>query len=589
ECQPRRLESLRPSRQIIDLVRSPLSQPLSTAAVRQRPKTMLRPAVAALVSLMITAVAPRLTGAGTVTFRVVSPDGVPSVSVSGGPARQMVQFVTNITESPYYTLEVPDAPAPPFTYRYSAGSAAEPFARTFAADGRASTYNDFFNRNGTLSKLPNLPLVFGSAWSRGWGRTPTFDDQYIPTIYFSGDQAAVNTMLTSESVIPANLTMMAIMKDEAFVYPAPIGFYLMTDSATSNSFLRAEFHGEPSYKQYTLYGSLVKAENPFLFMYNGPDRADYPEVSVHYLGRNPIAPPLQTLIERWIEPLAMTIPGSDASVDENLKPNVDLDTLIKSAAGKWFYISSNAEESFGVGLTTYHTTRDVISSSFRRYQYKKPRPVIQKLMEAPKYAAHMGYVLSELTKSLFNSNTLAARVQAQAARIRPEVAWDRSLARPSPGIADLYTIVDFDRGLTATAERPSRVVAVGSSENATIPGVGWGVLTWVSQKSSAVSAELGVQPSAAGAGGPDPVTTAPSVEQLKGHQSLLSGAPPRATTAGRLLAAACAVGGAVAAVSSEAVKNGAPVSRPATGADLISRQSLRLTMPERLFIELTVE
>lgn len=571
----------------------------------------------ALVALVVAALS---TSTDALRFRLVSPDGAPSVSVSNGPARAMTQYTNPglLSPLPYYTLDVSDAPGGNFTYKYSVGGTAEAFDRTFP-DGRAETYNDFFNRKDTMLKLPSLPLAFGKTWDRGWGLTPTFDDSYIPTLFFNGEQAKIDAALTGTT--GANLTLAGVFREgDPLVYPltdwrpvglkrklvfgkrdfkfqlakkvdiygrdqfylrsmsldptalrektfatlmdaaglptpksnyvrlyanqSPVGLYLLQDDPSANSFLRAEIHGQPQYKNYAAYGSLIKGEDPFHFIYAGPARSDYPEVSVYYLGNNPATNPLQNLISRWIEPLTALQPSDDAGVDK-LAQDVDLEVLMKASAvewlagywrgawgesskfvlyedptaqKKWIYIPANPEQSFGVGITSIQFPRTTVTEPYWSYQVYKPRPVLQKILTSGKYASGMKSIMQQLVKNTFNTNALSKRINAQAVRIRPEVDWDRGLKRLSPGVANLYTIADFDSGLNATAERVYPL-----NTTAHIPGVGWGISTWVEQRSTAAATDLGVTPDAT-ATGPDPATTSPSQVQLQGHVGVLSSA-----------------------------------------------------------------
>ncbi|KAG5458159.1 MAG: hypothetical protein BJ554DRAFT_1673 [Olpidium bornovanus] len=312
---------------------------------------------------------------------------------------------------------------------------------------------------------------------------------------------------------------------DTYVSQTPLGLYLFADDTTSKSFLRAELHGQPDFKSYSALGSLVQGEDPFYFIYNGPRREDYPEVSVHYLGGNPIANALQSFIARWIEPLSLLAPGDEAGLEKNLAPNVDIDLLLKTVA------VDDPRESLGVGYTSDVLPLSSISASFAAYQANKPRPVVQKIISNQKYLDQLAGYVSALVQRVFNEPFLVARVRAHAERVRPEVEWDRSLARLSPGLASPYNATDFEPGLTAAAER----LAV----NASVPGVGFGLLTFIQQRSAAVAALFQVQPDTS-LSGPDPVVAPPTDDQRKDTSLRFSAAAPRAASSAAQTVAACA-------------------------------------------------
>jgi hypothetical protein len=130
--------------------------------------------------------------AASVTFRVVAP-GATSVQVSVGG--QQTTLTASDPDVPYYTgtanLNAGTA------YKYVMDGQQESFDRTLASS-RNQTMNDFFGREITYANLPTLPWpIQGERWTRMGSKTPVFDDNYFPTIFITGDEAAVENLVTN--------------------------------------------------------------------------------------------------------------------------------------------------------------------------------------------------------------------------------------------------------------------------------------------------------------------------------------------------------------------------------------------------------
>eukprot|EP01114_Cavostelium_apophysatum_P000222 TRINITY_DN1021_c0_g1_i2.p1 TRINITY_DN1021_c0_g1~~TRINITY_DN1021_c0_g1_i2.p1 ORF type:complete len:726 (+),score=192.87 TRINITY_DN1021_c0_g1_i2:84-2261(+) len=121
-------------------------------------------------------------------FAVVAP-GATSVKVSvGGSTYDLTAAISGV---PYFNGTVSVASVSDLQYHYIANGTAESFERTFPS-GRSKTYNDFLGRQETTKSLVQLgnPFTENSQWTRALGPNGVYDDDYISTVWFSGDVAA---------------------------------------------------------------------------------------------------------------------------------------------------------------------------------------------------------------------------------------------------------------------------------------------------------------------------------------------------------------------------------------------------------------
>lgn len=151
--------------------------------------------------------------AASVTFRVVAP-GATSVQVSVGG--QQTTLTASDPDVPYYTGSANlDSGA---AYKYVMDGQQEPFDRTLGASLN-QTMNDFFGREITYANLPTLPWpIQNDRWTRMGSKTPVFDDNYFPTIFITGDDAAVENLVTTvpAAKIPVKYTFVG--PDEVKVF-----------------------------------------------------------------------------------------------------------------------------------------------------------------------------------------------------------------------------------------------------------------------------------------------------------------------------------------------------------------------------------
>ncbi|KAG1454123.1 hypothetical protein G6F56_007399 [Rhizopus delemar] len=129
--------------------------------------------------------------AATLQFNVIAPNATDvKVSVNG----QQVALTASNPNVPYFTgsAEVGSST----TYKYIAGSSEESFDRSL--DGITnSTLNDFYNRQVTYANLPQLPwpIAEDPQWTRSGKKPEIFDDNYIPSVFFHGEDADVDNLV----------------------------------------------------------------------------------------------------------------------------------------------------------------------------------------------------------------------------------------------------------------------------------------------------------------------------------------------------------------------------------------------------------
>ncbi|KAG0165278.1 hypothetical protein DFQ28_011071 [Apophysomyces sp. BC1034] len=135
--------------------------------------------------------------AAQINFRVVAP-GATDVNVSvNGQTTKLAAADPNV---PYFTGKAEAADGT--KYKYVVNGQAEGFDRTLEK-GRTSTRNDFHNRPVTYANIPKLPWpIKDNMWSRSDGDVAMFDDNYIPTVFMTGNAAELDNLVKN---VPADL------------------------------------------------------------------------------------------------------------------------------------------------------------------------------------------------------------------------------------------------------------------------------------------------------------------------------------------------------------------------------------------------
>lgn len=128
--------------------------------------------------------------AASVKFNVIAPKATDvKVSVNGA----QVALTAADPNVPYFSgsAEVGGAKE----YKYIVGGVEEAFNR--ALDTTDSTLNDFYNRPITYANIPKLPwpVEKDPQWTRKGKKADIFDENYIPTVFFTGDAQQVDNLV----------------------------------------------------------------------------------------------------------------------------------------------------------------------------------------------------------------------------------------------------------------------------------------------------------------------------------------------------------------------------------------------------------
>ncbi|KAI7903665.1 coth protein-domain-containing protein [Cokeromyces recurvatus] len=142
------------------------------------------------LALISTSLLIAISQAATVKFNVIAPSATDvKVSVNG----QQVSLTASDPNVPYFTgnAEVGSAK----DYKYVIGGVEESFTRALDSS-KSSTLNDFMNRPVTYANIPKLPwpIKNNPQWTRSV-KPEIYDENYIPSVFFTGDSAAVDAIV----------------------------------------------------------------------------------------------------------------------------------------------------------------------------------------------------------------------------------------------------------------------------------------------------------------------------------------------------------------------------------------------------------
>ncbi|KAG0736458.1 hypothetical protein G6F57_007198 [Rhizopus arrhizus] len=129
--------------------------------------------------------------AASIQFNLVAPSATDvKVSVNG----QQVALTASNPNVPYFTGSAEVGASK--TYKYVVGGTEESFDRSLTGITN-STLNDFYNRPITYANLPQLPWPIENdpQWTRKGKKAEIFDDNYIPSVFFHGDDSQVQDLV----------------------------------------------------------------------------------------------------------------------------------------------------------------------------------------------------------------------------------------------------------------------------------------------------------------------------------------------------------------------------------------------------------
>ncbi|KAG4093776.1 hypothetical protein H8356DRAFT_948207 [Neocallimastix lanati (nom. inval.)] len=529
-----------------------------------------------LTTLSVSAVFTR-----NVNFKVISFGNSTEVQIVGGQKFSLLP----VNEDPiFFKGQISNVTNSSFNYYYIVDGEKEKFVRTF--DGKAnSTLNDFYGRKDTIKTLKTFqhpPSL--STWDRSIGKAELFDDSYIPTIHFTGNNVTENffhhpgtkepdllekvTIYLKDSVkiftdVPATAKNMETSKFQIrfklgykgidgryrlklrnsgedplnlrqFIYgnmiqaigmpsihsvmarvyynKKPVGFYVLQEEAYSESFIRAEFYGDPHTGKIDTtqtLGNPINGEAGSDFEYK-PDNMEFYENFEGNKTRllpfckaiNDLNPKMATQVKvfekRWFDidtfHKAMAIEYLTGDWDgywytESNFAIYDDPSESTNSTYRYYFITQDHDETFGVGLCEpinsvgYNFTQLSYTTMVNRtWEYlkgdKKNRVLVEKLIGGSKsLQKRFQETLLAIVKTIFNPVVFREVVESYRLRFTPEMEWDYSFIRPyNAGVVEGMPIYNYRHFLRNFEE------GVG--------GLHWGLYRWVEERADAIKKEF---------------------------------------------------------------------------------------------------
>ncbi|KAF9354360.1 hypothetical protein BGX26_007813 [Mortierella sp. AD094] len=231
-----------------------------------------------------------------------------------------------------------------------------------------------------------------------------------------------------------------------YVNSRPIGLYLMVDDIGKSFLKQTIHHGDHTINR----GSLWQMNAPVVetqgdLQYIGPTAADYPAdcYKMKTLSTSPELEPMAPMIQ-LMKDLQDFDPNALNGI-EYWEERIDLDGFLRKYGGKWQWISTDFDGTFGDGdptevLTTYQTYAD-----FSQHD----RPMISKLILKNKdINARFETTLKEIVGWAFKPEALFPRLDAYEKLLAKDVEWEYSIDRSRyPGKTNSWTIQDFHQSL----------------------------------------------------------------------------------------------------------------------------------------------
>ena len=288
----------------------------------------------------------------------------------------------------------------------------------------------------------------------------------------------------------------------------PAGFYTLQEEAFSDSFVKAEFHGNPN----TQTIKNEKMGTPL----NGDSGAEYgysEDINYYSQFKSNYKNPNKKKLQAFTKALNKLNTKKTKDLKKFEKQWFDIDTFHKAMAmeyltadwdGYWYslanfasydvpaestkttfkhyYISQDHDETFGVGLTEYHNKHGYNHPklSYKTALLDKDRVLVNKFIKStPALQKRFEKTLISIVENIFNPVAFKEVVDTYYNRFQPEMKWDFSFEReykPSKKASQympVYYYEDFEKNLYQ---------GVG--------GLKWGLYEWVELRAEALKKEF---------------------------------------------------------------------------------------------------
>jgi len=297
----------------------------------------------------------------------------------------------------------------------------------------------------------------------------------------------------------------------------PAGFYTLQEDATSESFIRAEFNGNPSTKE-------INSSAEIGYLQDGTTGSDfeYHPDDLSFYGPFETQIGDKTRLVKFCGALSKLNTKKSKDIKNFEKQWFDIETFHKAMAmeyltGDWdgywyatsnFVVYDNPAESTSTTYKHYFITQDHdetwgvgLSSRHNKYGYDFPkvsyttmlnkewktgpddavhRTLVDKLIaSSPELQQRFENILISVVQNIFNPVAFKRVVDSYYNRYKPEMEWDFSFTREykpssslSAGNPD-YTFKDFKNNL-----------------NKGVGGLKWGLYEWVQLRAEAIKNEF---------------------------------------------------------------------------------------------------